>query len=202
MKSQTFQFHLFGKIKSMLKILFFVLFITTNSLIYSQQPCVTNSGPSTESGLHTWCWNDVALPTEYNSDFASFSGGDLGVSSHSNVDMVTQSGDRLYFKVNPTTPAAQSWSNSDYNYRAEIRDSPSNAYHPLGTEQWFGFNYRFESDYIIDAANEWLFWQTHADSGSPAIAIQVRPARSGQPDGMLYLVNHAVYETSPVDYAP
>jgi hypothetical protein len=202
MKFQNSQFYLFRKIKSMPRILFFILFITTKSLIYSQQPCVTNSGPSTEKGLHTWCWNNVALPTGYNGDYEAFSGGDLGVSSHSNVNMVTQSGNRLYFKVNPTTPAAQPWSNSNYNYRAEIRDTPSNTYHPLGTEQWFGFNYRFESDYIIDTANEWLFWQVHAGSGSPPVAIQVRPAKDDNADGMLYFVNHAVYETSPVDYTP
>jgi len=161
------------------------------------QGCTTISGLSTESGLHTWCWENFQIPTGYNKDYAEYDY--IGINSHCNTGMVTQSGDRLYFKVNPTSPDSQSWCNYDFNYRAEIRDTPSNPNHPLGTEQWFGSNYKFESAYIIDTANEWGMWQIHNSiGGSPALQIQIRPARSGQPDGMMWLANHAINDGNQI----
>jgi len=173
-----------------------IMVLLLNCGLHAQ--CVTNSGPSTESGIHTWCWEDFTIPTDYSKDYTEVDY--IGINSHCNTGMVTKSGDRLYFKVNPTTPSAQSWCNANYNYRAEIRDTPSDPNHPLGTEQWFGFNYRFESDYIIDTANEWLLWQIHSGGGSPPLAIQIRPERNGQPDGMMWLANHAINDGNQLVY--
>jgi PKD repeat protein len=158
------------------------------------EDCVTNGGLSTESGLKTWCWGDVELPTGYNDDAESFSDGQLYVSSHSNIDMVTKSGDRLYFKVNPRVPVAQNWG-GNFNYRAEIRDSPSDAHHPVGTEQWFGWNYKLGSDYIHDTDVQWLMWQTHAASGSPPVSINSYEGGSAGDPG-LYLFVHATSTSS------
>ena len=135
--------------------------------------CVTNGGRAGDTGLKTWCWGDVALPTGYDDDYEAFSNNQLGVNSHCNTGMVTQAGDRLYFKVNPTTPAAQGWCGYSYNYRAEIRESPRDVNHPIGTESWYGWNYTFGNDYIIDN-NEWLFWQVHDADGlhsNPLISL-------------------------------
>jgi len=158
--------------------------------------CITNSGPSTESGLHVWCWESFNIPTDYNKDYVQVDY--IGINSHCNTGMVTTSGDRIYFKVNPTTPEPQSWCGENFNYRAEIRDTPSDPNHPLGTEQWFGFNYTFGSDYKIDTVSEWGMWQVHSGSGSPPLQIQIRPARSGQPNGMMWLANHAINDGSQI----
>ena len=157
--------------------------------------CGAGSFPSTTEGERMHCWNQINLPTGYDSAGEFFDSDNLFLNSHSNVDMITKVGDRLYFKVNPTTPPAQPWG-GNYNYRAEIRDTPSDANHAMGTEQWWGFNYRFESDYIIDTFNRWLFWQVHSASGSPPLALQIRPAESGEPDGMLWVVNNAINDDS------
>ena len=130
--------------------------------------CSTGGGTSGETGEKIWCWRDIEIIESSNSSSNVFSNGQLRTSSHCNTGMITNSEDRLYFKVNPTTPAAQEWCNYDYNYRAEIREHPADVDHPVGTEQWFGWDYTFEDGYAIDRNNPWLFWQIHGSFSNPS----------------------------------
>ena len=107
--------------------------------------CTTRGGFAGDEGMKTWCWSDVSIP-----DDGFFSNHQLFVSSHCNSGMVTGLDNRVYFKVNPTLPAIENCGSAKYNYRAEIRDAPSDVNHPIGTEQWWGFNYKFGEDYMPD----------------------------------------------------
>ncbi len=191
MKSQNFQFHLFGKIKSMHRLLLIILCLATNTYNYSQQPafptayvagavntCVTSTGAAGDEGLKTWCWDDLA--TEINAltseSFLSTVNNDLFISAHYfnetegyNPLQVTNS--RLNFKVDTNSPVPVG-SGGSYNYRAEVRDAPDDVNHPAGTEQWWGFDYKFESDYIPDELN-WIMWQTHSDGSNATAGVEI-----------------------------
>ncbi|NND15749.1 MAG: hypothetical protein HKN89_05450 [Eudoraea sp.] len=136
----------------------------------SIQECTTNGGYADDEGLKSWCWSDVTIPSE-----GFFNNDQLFINQHCNTGMVTGLADRVYFKVNPTTPSAQNCGSVTYNYRAEIRDSPSDVNHPVGTEQWWGFDYRFGDNYIPDEL-PWIIWQTHgsfSNPGNPMTSLQV-----------------------------
>ena len=134
------------------------------------------------------------------------SNGELRTSTHCNTGMIAQSGNRLYFKVNPTSPSPQSWCNSNYNYRSEIRTAPSDVDHPVGTEEWFGWNYQFGNDYKVDN-NEWLFWQVHDNSdlvSNPLVSLWLlRQNQNGQTNqrGEMAVVNTAKDQNNHV-YVP
>ena len=137
-----------------------------NSIAHNQK-CITASKKANERGLKIWCWHDTEITETRNSATNFFSSYHLAVNSHCNNGMVTSVDDRLYFKVNPTSPTAQDWCKYDYNYRAEIRENPSDVNHPVGTEQWFGWNYKFGEDYKADPSSEWIMWQVHGSFNSP-----------------------------------
>jgi len=141
---------------------------TTDVPETSSSDFVTDGGYSYATGLKTWCWGDIEITENTNSDSNSFSGGQLRTNSHCNTGMITKVGDRLHFSVNPTSPVPQGWCSSSYNYRAEVRESPSDPDHPMGTEQWFGWDYQFDQDYKADQTGHWLMWQVHAGSGAPS----------------------------------
>ncbi len=171
-------------------------------------PCSTGGGKAGDTGHKVWCWNDIAITENSNWDSNTFSNGELRTSSHCNTGMVTRSGNRLNFKVNPTAPAPQSWCDgkSDYNYRSEIRTSPSDVDHPVGTEEWFGWNYKFGNDYKVDN-NEWIFWQVHDNSdlvSNPLVSLWLmRQNQNGQTNqrGEMAIVNTAKDQDNPM-YTP
>ena len=132
------------------------------SAVGSSAGCTTKGGFAGDEGLKRWCWSDVSIP-----EAGFFSNRQLFISSHCNSGMVTRQDDRVYFTVNPTTPAVRDCGSANYNYRAEIRDAPDDVDHPLGTEQWWGFDYKFADDYMPDRYNQWLFWQIHGSFSSP-----------------------------------
>ncbi|MGS0525490.1 PKD domain-containing protein [Zobellia nedashkovskayae] len=154
-------------------------------------PCSTGSGAADENGPKVWCWENISVPED-----RFFSDHELFISSHCNPGMVTKSGNRLRFKVNPTTPSAPS-DCGDYNYRAEIREHPSDVNYPSGTEQWWGFDYKFENDYKVDQ-QPWIFWQTHGSFSYPNFPmtnLQIGPANyggTGGSKGELYVQNNAI----------
>ncbi|MFS4493391.1 heparin lyase I family protein [Maribacter sp. 2308TA10-17] len=160
--------------------------------------CYTDSGKASEAGTRVWCWSDVKITEDLNSATNFFSSNHLAVNSHCNNGMVTGSGDRLYFKVNPTTPTAQEWCKYDFNYRAEIREHPSDVDHPVGTEQWFGWDYKFGEDYEADAFNEWIMWQVHGSFKSPANPLislwvaKTNMAKKTNTAGEIFVTNAAI----------
>ncbi|MDO6809974.1 PKD domain-containing protein [Zobellia galactanivorans] len=172
----------------------------TQSAVQGNLPCGTGSGPANQYGAKVWCWNNISVPSN---DF--FSNHELFISSHCSDGMVTKSGSRLRFKVNPTTPNAAATC-GDYNYRAEIREHPADVNYPVGTEQWWGFDYKFESGYKADEL-PWILWQTHGSFSSPSnpmTNLQLGPTNfngNSNTVGELFVVNNAARSGSSA-YTP
>jgi PKD repeat protein len=155
--------------------------------------CITNGGQSNDTGLKTWCWQDITLPTLSNSTGGIFQNGELKLNSECNENAITIVDDRIHFFVDPINPPASNNSacTRDYNMRAEVVTSPWQVRHPLGTEEWFGFNYGFDDDYIIDTATNWGLFQVHGGvwDEDPHIAIQVtKDNQQGHDAGEIVIV--------------
>ncbi|MBU2948022.1 heparin lyase I family protein [Zobellia uliginosa] len=158
----------------------------------SNIPCSTGSSSATEAGAKVWCWGDINIPSDgFFDDYKLF------VSSHCSSNMVKSSGGRVQFQVNPISPVASEECGSDYNYRAEIREHPSDVDYPIGTEQWWGFDYKFEDGYVADEL-PWILWQTHGSfsiPSNPMTSIQLGPTNyngSLNPVGELFVVNNSL----------
>jgi len=154
--------------------------------------CTTNGGLANDLGLKTWCWRDISVPSGTTTGRDSFSNGQLALNTSCNGNMVTVEGDRLNFKVNPTSPAAQGWCDSNFNYRSEIRTMPWNVDHQSGTEEWIGFNYRFGNSYKVDPTRNWVFYQAHEGTigAFPLLSLQINGVdTSAYKTGELIIVN-------------
>ncbi len=137
-------------------------------------PCGTGRGFAHETGPKVWCWGDVAVPSGAGSGRELFSNGQLKISSECSENQITNDGDRVKFRINPLTPEASDWCNNSFNMRAEISTQPKDVRHALGTEEWFGWNYTFGDDYVIDKHNPWLFFQIQQGvAGSPPISLHI-----------------------------
>ncbi len=165
--------------------------------------CVTNGGLAGDTGLKTWCWENVTLPQYSGSKGVSFSNGELVIDSECYEQQITKADNQLKFRVNPTTPEVGSWCSRAYNMRAEIRTAPWDIRHPKGTEEWFGWSYTFGNDYVVDQNNQWLFWQVHhgvvGDSPQTELMIIKNGQFNGHNAGELYVVNNV---TSGSKYNP
>ena len=166
-------------------------------------PCNAGSSRANISGEKVWCWNNLATEINAAGPLASFSSGQLAKSVHYNGQGVRATNGRLHFSLNPNSPD----SGNGNNYRTEIRENPSNVDHALGTEQWFGWDYKFENDYKADALNEWIMWQVHGSFSSPAAplislwAAKQNMARQTNEPGEIFVVNAAV-NTNNAEYVP
>jgi len=126
-------------------------------------PCSVGGSRADIPGEKVWCWSNLATEINAVGPLASFSSGQLAKSANYDGQSISVSNNRLRFKLNPNTPN----SGNGNNYRSEIRENPSNVDHALGTEQWFGWDYKFENDYKPDAFNEWIMWQVHGSFSNP-----------------------------------
>ncbi len=156
--------------------------------------CNTNGGFAGDSGLKTWCWGDIDVPSGSSSGRDSFSQGQLALSVECSANQVVKEGNRLKFVVNPTSPAAASWCNNNYNLRSEIRTMPWNIDLPSGTEEWIGFSYGFGDSYVADPVNNWVFYQAHegSEGKNPLISLQVNSrATNNHKTGEIVVVNAA-----------
>ncbi len=168
--------------------------LSANLNVYKD--CETNGGMAGDEGLKTWCWTGD-LANEINNTPGtqdSFSSGQLAKSVHYDGGSVFAQDGRLHFSVNPTNPAPPIDSPHPYNYRSEIRDKPSNVNHPVGTEQWWGFDYKFGEDYIADEL-PWILWQTHGDFQSPPnpmTSLWINSYGGSSSQGELVVVNAAI----------
>jgi len=173
-----------------------ILTITVNQEnLVGQIPCSVGGGKAGETGLKIWCWENIDLPVYSGSKGPAFNNGELTIDSECNEQQVTKVGNRLKFRVNPTTPEAGSWCEEEFNMRAEVRTSPWQVNHPSGTEEWFGWSYTLGNDYIIDKHNQWLFWQVHhgvvGDSPHTEIMVIKDGQFSGHSAGEIYVSNGA-----------
>ncbi len=141
--------------------------------------CITNGGRAGDTGLKTWCWNDIYFPSYTGSTGISFSEGQLSYTTECDEQSVTKVGDRIKFHLNPTTPETPGgWCSKQYNMRAEFSTMPWPIQHSLGTEEWFGFTYTFGDDYKADV-NEWLFHQVHNGISGQTPLYELMVARTG-----------------------
>jgi len=166
--------------------------------------CSTNGGEANESGLKTWCWSDITLPTYSGTKGVSFSNGELVIDSECNVNALSIDNGQLHFFVDPINPPVdKSWCSRDYNMRAEVRTRPWDVRNPLGTEEWFGWSYTFGDDYIIDQNNQWKCFQVYPgpEGLSTNIALEIIHGDqfNGHQAGELYITRHS---GSNVTYFP
>lgn len=157
------------------------------------EPCLTSGGKAGETGLKTWCWGDVDIPSGASNGRDSFSDGQLALNIECSANQVIQEDNRLKFVLNPQNPSPASWCNNDYNMRAEIRTMPWQVNQPLGTEEWIGWSYTFGDAYKIDEENPWLFFQMQQGvPGSPPHELAIVPSSLyGAQNGEVVVINHA-----------
>ena len=135
--------------------------------------CITNGGFSGDEGYKQWCWRDLEQEVNSAGTQNNFSNSQLARSAHHDPNGTFVQNGRLYFSLDPLPIDER----NKLNYRQEIRDTPSDVSHPVGTEQWWGFDYRFADDYIADEL-PWMMWQTHGDFSTPSnpmTAIELAP---------------------------
>lgn len=157
--------------------------------------CVTDGGKANESGLKTWCWGDVDVPSGASNGRDLFSNGELALSIECSANQVIQEENRLKFVLNPTSPAPASWCKNNYNMRAEIRTMPWEVSHPTGTEEWIGWSYTWD-DYKVDPTSNYSIYQVHDGSvgTNPLVTIQVLTSTFGEPNGTLWFINSSQRE--------
>ena len=157
----------------------------------TSRECQTKGGKSNETGLKTWCWGNVAVPSGSTTGRDSFSDGQLALNVECSANQVVQEGNRLNFKLNPTNPSPANWCNNDFNLRSEIRTMPWGVKNQSGTEEWFGWDYKFEEGYKIDQTNDWLMFQVHdgVTGHSPQIGLMINRANAHGGDAGEIIVN-------------
>ena len=171
--------------------------ITVTEEVINETECFTNGGLSGDEGLKQWCWSDLAQEINSAGSQSGFSNSQLAKSVHYNASGVFVQNGRLNFKLNPTNP-----SSSRLNFRQEIRDNPADVRHPIGTEQWWGFDYSFDDDYIADEL-PWIMWQTHGYDSfptNPMTALELAPTNylgNGNQRGELFISNSAFNTSNP-----
>ena len=170
------------------------LTITVNEIEIIEPPmlgCVTNGGKANDTGLKTWCWGDIDVPSGSTTGRDSFSAGQLALNVECSANQVVQEGDRLKFKLNPTSPSPASWCNNDFNLRSEIRTMPWGVRNQSGTEEWFGWDYKFDEGYKIDQTNDWIAFQIHDGvvGHGPQLALLVNRANAHGGDAGEIIVN-------------
>lgn len=165
----------------------------------------TSGGFADDSGYKVWCWGDIDLPEYSGKKGMPFSNDELVIDSECSENQISKSGNRLKFRLDPTTPEAGSWCSGEFNFRAEIRTAPWKVKHEIGTEEWLGWSYGFGEDYVIDRYNQWKMFQVHPGPRglSPQLSLEIIHQKQfkGHGAGELYVVN-AGYPTngSAADY--
>ncbi len=160
--------------------------------------CITKGGRAGDMGLKSWCWSELQVP-EWDGNENEFylykdqikvSNGDRWY-----VKQLTIDSGKLKFNLNPITPPIGTNVDGGYNYRVEITTVPWDIKHPLGTEEWFGWNYTFEKGYVIDKVNKWVFFQVHNGviGESPQISLTISDSTSshaGYVAGKVMVINN------------
>ncbi|MBT2163550.1 PKD domain-containing protein, partial [Zobellia barbeyronii] len=157
--------------------------------------CSVGGGKANESGEKIWCWNNVSIPDYSGQNGPPISNNELKIDSECYEKQVTQEGSRLNFRVDPVNPKTGSWCSRDFNMRAEISTLPWKINHPKGTEEWFGWDYSFGNDYVIDKNNQWLFFQVHpgitGESPQMELLVIKDDQSIGHDAGEIFVINAA-----------
>ncbi len=169
--------------------------------------CETGGGKANDTGSKIWCWANIDFPDYSGSTGVGFSNGELFIDSECDEKQVGSHGNELKFYIDPLAVPDGNWCSREYNMRAELRTAPWDIRHSLGTEEWFGWNYRFGSDYKIDLKNQWKFFQVHPGvmGLSPQIGLEVihDSQFNGHSAGEVYITNATISENySPTGIVP
>ncbi len=154
--------------------------------------CITNGGLAGDTGLKTWCWNDVPVASGQPGVDTHFSDRQLVIDAECNSYQVTNQRDRLRFRLDLNQPPA-SWCTNAYNFRAEVRTAPWRINHENGTEEWFGWSYTFGDEYIADKENPWALFQVHEGTVGESPMVSIAASEENGPGsgvaGELHIVN-------------
>lgn len=139
-----------------------------------------------------WNWNQIQIPPYTWQDGIRFA-DDLYVNIAYDPQGVTIAGNSLRFFIDPlNTPEDAP---SDYNFRSEIHTAPWPINHPLGTEQWIGWEYTFGENYVIDPTSPITIFQNHPGiTGlSPQIELEIAGLNNPSPaqGGEIQVINEA-----------
>ncbi len=139
-----------------------------------------------------WNWEQVDIPAYSWPEGTAFGDG-LFVDVAFDPQGVTHSGNQLRFYIDPLN--APQGMPSNFNYRSEIHTAPWPIDHPLGTEQWMGWEYTFGDDYVIDPTSPITIFQNHPGIRglSPQIELELAALDSPRPaqGGEIQVVNEA-----------
>ncbi len=136
-------------------------------------------------GLKLWDWTTMNLPPMPWEDETVLA-YHFNVDSAYDPDAVQLTSTGLRFFINPINPATGI--PEQYNYRAEVHTQPWPIKHPLGTEQWMGWEYTFGEDYEINIHTPITIFQNHpgVNGLSPQIELEIaalndpNPAQGGE----------------------
>ncbi|WP_289038243.1 heparin lyase I family protein [uncultured Zobellia sp.] len=174
-----------------------------------ENKCVTEGASAEASGYKVWCWSDLTLGEKAIMSRNPVSRQQIKIDTECNADQVKIENDVLKFQVNPKAAISDTNCERAYNMRAEIRTAPWRVNHPIGTEEWFGWNYTFGEDYQIDKENPWLFFQIHEGTINQTPLIALWCMNNGGPGssraGEVHLVNNTYATKSfyhPTGFVP
>lgn len=171
--------------------------------VFSQNNNKTNTSGSDIEGFKIWSWKDLEAEINGTSRLASFNNSTLNKSVDYYAPSAYVKGKRLHFRLNPTIASPQGQTHA-YNFRSEIRSNPSGVDHAIGTEEWWGFDYRFEEGYIPDVV-PWIMFQTHGSFSVPSNPMTsiwvVEEGFNGDTgnEGEIYVTN-AAFNTASAKY--
>lgn len=168
--------------------------------------CEVGGAKANITGSKIWCWANIDIPDYSGSTGVGFSNGELHIDSECYEKQITTNGNELKFNLNPLTPV-ENWCSRDFNMRAEIRTAPWDVHHDIGTEEWFGWSYRFGNEYTIDQKSQWKFFQVHPGimGISPQIGMEVinDSQFNGHNAGEVYVTNATIAENyTPTGITP
>ncbi|TMM58217.1 PKD domain-containing protein [Maribacter algarum] len=163
--------------------------ITVEEEIVVSNSCSTISTPRSTEGFKQWCWTDLAGEVANTNALESFAGGNLYRSAHYQDSGTYVQGGRLHFNLIANA--------SSLDYRQEIRTDAYTVL-PSNTEEWIGYNIKFDSNYVPDN-NPWVMTQFKIESSrgntQPMLSLQPLPVNHGglgNASGELCVVNSAV----------
>ena len=160
-----------------------------------KNPFLNYSNVSTEvTRVKEWDWNQLILPN-YDWEEGTEFGNGLAVDVSFDNKGVQIVGNKIRFHVNPVSPHPSPDAPSKFNYRSEIRTTPWNIRHSLGTEQWIGWRYTFSDNYVIDKTAPITIYQNHpgVEGMSPQFELEIAALNQPLPakGGEIQLVNAA-----------
>ncbi len=158
-----------------------------------------------DSLLKIWKWGNITIPS-YSWPAGTAFGEGLFIDTAFDPEGISIHGGEIRFHVDPINPAPPQDAPSEFNYRSEIHTTPWNINHPLGTEQWFGWQYTFGDNYVIDPTSPITIFQNHpgVTGESPQFELELAALNSPAPalGGELQIVNEASSDRIVLDIKP